>query len=44
MLENTTGQEIIEKYDIVDIINAYDPYHMLSIRQAIERIKEESKR
>ena len=44
MLENITGQEIFEKYDIVDIIHAYDPYHMLSILQAIERIKEESKR
>lgn len=40
MLENITGQEIFEKYDIVDIIHAYDPYHTLSIQHAIDKIKE----
>lgn len=43
-IEQTTGKEIYEQYNVRSILQAYDVLHTLSIENAIEHIKMDDKR
>lgn len=40
---HTTGSEILQKYDVVKIVDDYELLHTLSVKIAIERITEDDK-
>lgn len=43
MLENISGNEILAAYDIDKIINEYDVLHTVSVKTAIDLIKEDDR-
>ena len=40
-LDGTTGKEMLQKYDMKHSLDGYDVLHTLSVRTAIEKIKED---
>ena len=40
-LDGTTGKEMLHKYDMKHSLDGYDVLHTLSVRTAIEKIKED---
>ena len=40
-LEGITGKEIVNSYNIYNILDSYDTLHTLSVQHAIEKIKED---